>query len=305
MLSILIPTYNYDCTSLVLTLFEQASALKNTLKGTFDFEILVSDDASPRKEFLPLYEKLQEEGKCRFFALAENVGRARIRNYLASQSQFDYLLFIDCDALVCTDDFVRQYWEARRKGNVVCGALQNLAVCPPGGELRYTYEKAAERQRPAAVRTQNPYAYFTTFNVMFQRKVFAHLLFDERCTEYGYEDALMGLMLEHEGYSIAHIDNPLIHNGIDPSAVYLEKIETSLRVLHRLGDPLQSASALVRLERRLKSLGVLPFLHWGYKRYSAKMRDNLVSPHPSMLMLKLYKLGYYASLDKREETQLS
>ena len=298
MLSILIPTYNYDCTCLVLTLFEQASALKNALGGTFNFEILVADDASPRKEFLSLYEKLQEEGKCHFFALSENVGRARIRNYLASQSRFEYLLFIDCDALVCTDDFVQQYWEARRQGNVVCGALRNLPECPSGGELRYTYEKAAEKKRPAAVRRQNPYAYFTTFNVMFQSKVFAHLLFDERCTEYGYEDALMGLMLEHEGYSIAHIDNPLIHNGIDSSVTYLEKIETSLRVLHKLGDPLQSASALVRMERRLKSSGMLPLLLWGYKKYAAKMRDNLVSSHPSMLILKLYKLGYYADLDK-------
>lgn len=297
MISILIPTYNYDCTSLVLTLFEQANILKNTLKGTFDFEILVADDASPRREFIPLYEKLQKEGKCHFFAMAENIGRARIRNYLASQSHFDYLLFIDCDALVCTDDFVQQYWEARNKGNVVCGALKNLPVCPPGGELRYTYEKAAEKQRPAAVRTQNPYAYFSTFNVMFQRKVFAHLLFDERCTEYGYEDALMGLMLEHEGYSIAHIDNPLIHNGIDASEVYLDKIETSLRVLYRLGDPLQSASALVRLERRLKSMGLLCIVRFIYRNYAEQMRSNLTSRRPSMFLLKLYKLGYYADMD--------
>ena len=303
MLSILIPTYNYDCTRLVFTLFEQAIALKDTLVGKFDFEILIADDASPRKEILRVYEKLQEEGKCKFYALKENIGRAKIRNYLASQARFDYILFIDCDALTCTDDFIKQYWEARHKGDVVCGALQNLPECPAGGELRYTYEKAAEKQRPAAVRSQNPYAYFTTFNVMFQRSVFSHLLFDERCTEYGYEDALMGLMLEHEGYSIVHIDNPLIHNGIDASAVYLDKIETSLRVLHRLGDPLQSASALVRLKRRLQSAGLLPVIHFVYKHFSKNMRHNLVSRKPSMLILKLYKLGYYAALASASERE--
>ena len=299
MLSILIPTYNLDCSCLVTTLYKQADALKEALRGTFDFEILVADDASPLRGTVSALEQLQGEGICRLFALKENLGRAKIRNFLAAQARFDYLLFIDSDALVCTPDYVQQYWEARRSGDVVCGALQNLVSCPAGGELRYTYEKAAEKQRPAAVRSKNPYAYFSTFNVMFKREVFHHLLFDERCTEYGYEDALMGLMLEHEGYSIAHIDNPLIHNGIDPSAVYLDKIETSLRVLHRLGDPLQSASALVRLERRLKSMGMLPFFRWVYKHAAAKMRDNLVSPHPSMLVLKLYKLGYYATLDKK------
>ena len=301
MLSILIPTYEYDCTRLVLTLFEQAAALKQTLKDHFDFEILVADDASPDKAYLSAFEKMQAEGKCRFFALKENLGRAKIRNFLASQAQYDYLLFIDCDALVCTDDFIKQYWDARHKGNVVCGALRNLEVCPPGGELRYTYEKAAEKQRPANVRAQNPYAYFTTFNVMFERKVFAHLLFDERCTEYGYEDALMGLMLEHEGHTIAHIDNPLVHNGIDQSAVYLDKIETSLRVLHRLGDPLQSASALVRLKRRLQSAGLLFIVRFLYKNFSDNMRCNLLSPKPSMLILKLYKLGYYAGLEAIDE----
>jgi hypothetical protein len=59
-------------------------------------------------------------------------------------------------------------------------------------------------------------------------------------------------MLEKLGMTVEHIDNPLIHDGMDPNAVYLQKVETALRTLHHLGEPMHSASPLVRLVRRIK-----------------------------------------------------
>jgi glycosyltransferase involved in cell wall biosynthesis len=51
MLSILIPTYNYDCTHLVSDLHQQADLLG------IDYEIIVADDASP----ISLYKEKNRE----------------------------------------------------------------------------------------------------------------------------------------------------------------------------------------------------------------------------------------------------
>ena len=302
MLSFLIPTYNYNCIGLVSSLFHQAKNLQLKYPDDFDFEIIVVDDASPEMEFVACYEKILEWEGCRFISLKENLGRAKVRNFLAAQAKFDYFVFIDCDAEVCTTDFVAAYWKNRDDADVVCGSLRNPAVCPEGGYLRYVYEKSAEEQRSVSFRNAHPYTYFTTFNVLFHRSVFDHLQFDERCTEYGYEDALMGAMLEKEEYRVAHIENPLVHNGIDPSAVYLTKIETSLRVLNRLGEPLHSASALIRLKRKLSSWGVLPAISLFYRCFYRLLRKNLLSRHPSMSFLKFYKLGYYVEYEKKHQS---
>ena len=298
MISFLIPTYNFNCMMLIMNLFQQSVDLKKKTMGTFDFEIIVADDASPCQEFVQCYQSMTSSEGCRFISLPENYGRAKIRNFLAGEAQYPYLVFIDCDAEICTPDFVASYWQARDQGDVVCGSLRNPKVCPNGGELRYCYEKSAECQRTVAFRSAQPYTYFTTFNVLFHRSVFQKLRFDERCTEYGYEDALMGVMLEKYGYQIAHIDNPLIHNGIDASAVYLSKIETSLNVLYKLGEPLHSASALVILKRKLAAAGLLTVVRRVFSLFKHRVRKNLLGKHPSMFLLKFYKLGYYLEIEQ-------
>lgn len=297
MLSFLIPSYNYNCTDLVFDIHKQAGELKKSLSGFFDFEILVADDCSTDEKKIQQNSVIESWEGCRFFRFEKNMGRARTCNFLAMQAKFDYLVLMDCDALVCTDDFVKTYWGNRDNAEVVCGSLRNPEVCPTGGELRFFYEKEAMKRRTVAFRMKHPYAHFTTFNVLFHREVFSHVQFDERCVEYGYEDVLMGVMLGKNGYAVSHIENPLVHNGIDPSAVYLKKVETSLRVLNRLGEPLQSASPLVRMMRRIQKVGLLPLYRLFYRLFQKRLYANLIGLKPSMFLFKLYKLGYYIALN--------
>lgn len=297
MISILIPVYNYDCRALVRELHEQGRRLcKELAAESFAFEIIVADDASTDFEQEEQNAGLATLEHVRYLRGGENLGRARIRNFLAAQARYDYCLIIDCDALVCTPDFLRRYVAERDRADVVCGELRNPEVCPRGCELRFRYEKAAMHRRPVAYREQHPYAYLSTFNVLFHRQVLLALPFDPRCTEYGYEDALMGLMLERRGYSIAHTDIPLVHNGMDRNADFLRKTETALRVLSRLGEPLQSFSALSRLSRRLCRLHLRrPFLVV-YALLRPLVRRNLLSHHPWLPAFHFYKLGEYSRL---------
>ena len=46
---------------------------------------------------------------------------------------------LDCDALVCEPDFLRRYYEARDRADVVVGALRNPAVNPRNKKALYIY----------------------------------------------------------------------------------------------------------------------------------------------------------------------
>ena len=299
MLSILIPIYNYDCSRLITDLDQQCRILRAELgQDVFDYELIMIDDASTNKKTEAINRETAHKSGGKYLVLKENVSRAKIRNLLAREAKGDYLLFLDCDTGVCNANFVRQYWADRDLAKVVCGNLRNpIGRAPRGCELRYRYERQAEANRPAAVRRQTPYACFTTFSVLFHREVFNRVEFDERCTEYGYEDALMGLMLDKMGIPIAHTDNALFHNGIDSNASFLQKTETALRVLHRLGEPMQSAAGASRLTRRLDRFRLTPTFAWMFRRVRGIIRANLLGRKPSLLLFNLYKLGYYVAFE--------
>lgn len=294
MISILIPVYNYDCTELLRSLYEQGVAMKNDSDiHDFDFEIIVVEDGSNNNQTCIANRTLMQEIGQRYVHNSENLGSARTRNLLLSLARYPHCVVMDCDALVCTDDFLRRYWQLRNSADVVCGRIVTPAVCPPGCELRHLYEMQAEGKRSMEYREKHPYHHFTAFNVLFNAYVFRTLKFDERCTEYGYEDALMGLMLQREGYKVIHADIPLIHNGMDENAAFVRKTETSLRVLRRLGEPMQSFSKISRIERGLRKCGMAPCVYFLLKRFSGRLMSNLLGSHPSLLCFNLYKLYYY------------
>lgn len=296
MISILIPTRDFDCSGLARDLQRQCAELAEA-DAAFRYEVIVLDDGSAPAFAPKLKAEVEALPGCRVVRAEQNVGRASGRNLLADEARFAWLLFIDSDAEVCTPDFIRRYWAARDLADVVCGALRNPAPPPQTGhELRYRYEKAAERRRPATYRNAHPYDCFATFNVMFRASVFQTLRFDERCVDYGYEDALMGLMLRKRGFSIRHIDNPLVHTGIDSNADFLGKTETALRTLARLGEPMQSQAGAARLYTTLRRLHLAPAARAAFRGLCPLLRRNLLGRHPSLLLFQLYKAGFYCRL---------
>lgn len=267
-LSILIPKYRFDCSQLVSDLRAQGDALG------IAYEIVVEDDEQLR------------------------LGRARIRNRLAEEASGEWLLFIDCDAAVDDADFLRRYLDAAAKAPVVCGGLRHAATLPsPEVSLRWRYEHAADRHRSAAERSRHPYAHFTPFNFMIRRELFLQIRFDEACREYGHEDTLFGAELERRGISVLHIDNPLVHIGLEPNAVFLDKSRAALRSLHALSDRLRSYSTLLPTYQRLESWGFAPLLRGLWRRCNARWERRLTeNVRPSLTLFKLYKLAYYSQL---------
>ena len=166
MLSILIPTYNMNCLCLVTDLQKQCEELQAQYGESFDYEILVADDASTDESIVNKNEMMEYLPNCEYIRMESNVGRVSLRNWLITNSHFDYVLFIDADAEVISDDFLLMYWEARQQNSVIVGGIKTPTSAQRGYELRLKYELAAEQQRTLSYRLEYPYDFFSTFNVM-------------------------------------------------------------------------------------------------------------------------------------------
>lgn len=142
-LSILIPTYNNVCLELVRDLQAQASILSST--NDLEYEILVADDGSTDKNTIEKNCEINGLDNCRYIERKENIGRAAIRNFLAKEAKYLWLLFLDSDLKLDNSDFIRNYMLS--KGNVIVGGLKiggNPITLKDN--LRYKYEKKCEKQ---------------------------------------------------------------------------------------------------------------------------------------------------------------
>ena len=99
MLSILIPTYNYNAYPLALELERQA------LKSGIIFELICIDDGS----FSALSiqnQNINTLTSCQFIRAKQNRGRTGLRQYLAELANYDWLLFLDADVMPKSENFI-------------------------------------------------------------------------------------------------------------------------------------------------------------------------------------------------------
>ena len=290
-LSILIPVYNRDCSRLIKDLYVQGIS-----SGT-PFEIIVADDYSANKDTLKAVRDTSASLEhCRLIESDRNIGRSAIRNLLADNASYGKLLFMDCDAAVCSPAYLQDYISIADNADVICGGLRHPDNLPHEGvELRWKYEKKADKMRSAAHRSLTPYARFTPFNFMVSRDVFQSIRFSTAFTGYGYEDVLFGMELEKRGISILHTDNPLIHLGIEDNATYLAKTEQAIRNLALHRDVLNQGSTLLLHYNRICNLHLGRLLDMSAKALIQPVRRNLLSANPSLELFSLYKLLYLSS----------
>src|SRR5690554_7739581 len=81
MLSILIPTYNYNVFPLVQEVFRQC------VKENIMFEIIVLDDSS--QNFHEENNQINTLNNCFYTVLNQNIGRSAIRNLLSTKASFE------------------------------------------------------------------------------------------------------------------------------------------------------------------------------------------------------------------------
>jgi glycosyltransferase involved in cell wall biosynthesis len=288
MLSILIPTYNYNITRLVADLHHQ------TLELHIDFEILVMEDGS--KLCVNENKAVNEFANCRHIILKENIGRSAVRNKLADEAKYDYLLFMDCDAEVCSTDFVKKYISfCKEECVVIGGTAYDEHENNPLYSLRLAYGRQREA-RPAIDRSKEiTYHNFATFNFLISKKLFNKVRFDESIRGYGHEDTLFGHQLHELGCRFTHIENPLIHKGLDDNETFLRKTEEGVRNLYLLYKTdrypyLVDESKLLNAFVRIYKTGLTLILTIAFKVVKPILKSYLCKPSPSLRVYDMYKL---------------
>ena len=285
-LSILIPTFNDPCSTLVRNLHQQAEALGMT------YEILVADDGSTQEKVLEENRSINALPHCQLIERGVNAGRASIRNFLAQQARYAWLLFIDSDMVVCRNDYLRKYVSCEETPIVDGGVV--IGACKPGN-LRSLYEKAAESQHTPEERQLSPYRDFHTANFMIKRTLMLQQPFDERFKSYGYEDVLFGKAMEKASVPILHIDNPMSFEIFEDNEHFVSKTEEGLRTLYEFRNELQGYS---RLLDRIQTLPHTPIRCW-HQLFGAIERRHLTSRRPSLWVFNLYKIGYFLNIASR------
>lgn len=301
-LSILLPSYNNVCVSLVQALQRQADALRGKLDKPFRYEIIVADDGSTDAACIDANRVIGDMFHCRYVRMEHNVGRAQIRNVLISESRGDYVLLIDSDLFLCDDNYLYKY--ATSTADVVYGGTriggEGFAMVDNEantenlkGNLRYIYEKKAEPSHRAVFRQLRPNQEISVCNLYARRDIMKAHPFDSRFKAYGYEDVLFGKRLAESGIEVTHIDNPVLINEFEPNSVFVKKTEEAILTLCRFEQDLEGYS---NLKTKVTTLGryiPLSLFRLWHRIMKNKEKRNLTGSKPSLLLFKLYKLGFF------------
>jgi len=291
-LSILIPTYNNVCVGLVKDLQAQASLLPN-----FEYEIFVADDGSTDKTTVEANRAINKLENCRYIERKRNEGRAVIRNFLAKEAKYEWLLFIDSDLHVDNSRFIYNYTRLS-EGNVVVGGLK-IGGNPKelASNLRYKYEKSCEKEHDYQHRRIKGNKEFRTTNFLIAKKIMTECPFDENFKFYGYEDVLFGKDIAEKGYKITHIDNPILLDDYESNYRFIQKTEEACRTLYQYRKELKGYSKLIDYADKIKAFVIIkPFIKMIYPIVSLHIKAKLTGNKPSIFWFNIYKLMYYIHL---------
>ncbi len=285
MFSVLIPVQNYDVSSLVKAI------ISDSANSEIPVEIIVSEDGSEPSMFSKNAE-LHASGHIKHLVFEKERGRSANRNGLAAEASNDYLLFIDADSAI-RPGFLKNYANSINKAEVlVGGTAYSKEQKTTATLLRWRYGIRRE-MISASERNKAPYNSLTANNLCVKKSVFLKILFDESITRYGHEDTLFGFALRDAGTSLLHIDNSVLHLGLESNGRFVEKTYTGIQTLVKLYKAGKVGVDDVRLLRfyydwNHKGLGLLLNALGSFIGSAAK--KNLLSGDPKLSALDFYKL---------------
>lgn len=296
MLSILIPTYNYNVYPLACELAKQCNNTRIT------FEILCQDDCSNS----PINIQNQEIkllSNCYFFINEINLGRGKNLNSLVTKAKFEWVLILDCDTFPVQDNFIKNYINltAIPSNSIVFGGIVYENKKPEKEALlRWVYGHKREALS-VSDRNRNPAYSALTSNLLIKKEVLIKHPFDESITKYGYEDLCFFVVLNTNHFEVIHIKNPTYHLNLETSSLFLKKTKAALEnlaFLEKTNKITLKESKIIRTYQKLEKLKLSTSVAFILTKIQAKIEANLTSEKPSIFLFDLYKLGYYCNLKK-------
>lgn len=292
MISILIPTYNYNTYPLVLELHKQC------LECGIEFEILCQDDASIN--YLTENQKINNLSNCQFLISNKNSGRTSSRNKLANKAVFKWLLFLDADVIPVNSDFISKYISfLDDKYQVVFGGYCYSNDTKPKYEcrFRYKYGKARE-ERTALERNSEPYKHIFSGNLLIEKETFLVANYPHKDTHYGM-DIYFIYQLFINKIKIFHIENPIYHLGLETNQIFFDKslkaVESRKQFLIDC-DQIEKISPLIKNYKKIKQYHLLPIAKLLFKISEPILKKRILNKNPNLFCFDIYRLGYICTL---------
>ncbi len=289
-LSVLIPVYNFFIEPLIIDLKKQLDS------QIINYELRVYDDFSNHQTKF-LNQKISPLPKVFYNELDQNQGRAKIRNLLAKDAQFENLLFLDCDCEPASASYISIYSSFILKNNfeAINGGRKYKPFDFYGKEkkLHWVAGKTKE-EKSAETRSKQPYGSFMLDNLLIKKDIFLGILLDENIKTYGHEDTKFGFELEKREISVLHIDNPTYHIGLSPAEEYLEKSKLAVIVLCQIVEKegIGTSTSLYKMYDLLRKLKLRRIFLSVLMTFEKPIIKNLTSKKPSILFFDLYKLKF-------------
>lgn len=293
MISVLIPIYNFDVTNLVNELAFQCDRLSAPI------EILCFDDGSNA----PIKQKnraLAELDAVWYMELEKNIGRSAIRNFLASKAKFDYLLFLDSDSEIISPSFLADYLNVLPTDKVWMGGRVYAPIPPKKTELFLHWYYGHKRESMTAeIRNKQPYHHFMTNNFLLPKKVFFEVPLDESVKGYGHEDTLWGFALKKHNTGIGHLDNPILHLGLERNDVFLSKSTEAINNLAMMfQEKREIETRLISFYLLMKKLRLLWLFSKMVCPFRGLFKRKLFSKNPNLLYFDLLKFCHFYAIIK-------
>jgi glycosyl transferase family 2 len=294
MLSILIPTYNYNVYPLVKEIHKQA------LDCNLKFEILTYDDGSEssfnvNNRLINLFEG------CTFKELPCNIGRSAIRNMLAKDAKYESLLFLDARTFPKKKDFINNYIKIKNQ-KVINGGVTYLENAPKKPyKLRWLFTKKRENNFGKKI---SVHPFITSSNFLIKKEVFGLNPFDESLKKYGYEDLLFFDTLIEKKISIYCFNNPVIHNACDDANTFIKKTEHAIENLIFLIQEDKIKTERIGISKYyylLTRMKLNRIFVCTFKIFMPFLKKNFNSSYPSIILYDFYRLGYFCLLKAKKQ----
>jgi glycosyltransferase involved in cell wall biosynthesis len=305
MISICIPVYNYDIREFVKGIAIQCEELK------LAYELICVDDCSTNLQLETINRLFIEEyanSKIKYEALTANKGRSAIRNYLVSKSMFDYCWFLDCDGKVGGNkNLVKTFLQHLKEFTVISGGRIYQKEIPENKLLRLHWTWASKRELiDVSERMQQPVQHFLSNNFVAHKDILLQIPFNEELNGYGYEDTFWASQIVNAGFNIQHINNPVIHDGLETNSDFINKIEESIINLVRLKQICINNKIEFPIKSKLTNLAELlskPIIREFSAFYFSKNRNRwklkLMGDKFNLFIFDLYRLAFYFETIKK------
>ncbi|WP_027138677.1 glycosyltransferase family 2 protein [Gaetbulibacter saemankumensis] len=293
MLSILIPTYNYNISALVKEIHSQCTKLN------IEFEIICFDDGS-NSDVNKKNNEINKLENTYFKELDKNIGRSAIRNMLAKSAKHEWLLFLDADVMPKSAQFIQNYFKKINASyEAIFGGFAYEKETPENDSiLRWKYGKKYE-EVDAKKRNLKPHQLIISANFLISKEIFIKINSLINRKSYGLDNYFASLLKQYN-IKVFHLNNEVYHHGLESSLTYLNKSEECINTLlwaYNQNKMSVHDNKLLGMFLIFKKAKLHYFMNYFHKVFKDPMKHNLLSPNPNIQLLQVYKLSYICYKD--------